>query len=121
MNKTRQLNLKDRITIQNYLEDEIPVSIICKKIGVTKQTIYREIKRNSKTYKIQQNRIISNVIDCKNRFTCPFTYDNIQKRHTMCKTKCSNFVKNTCDKIEKFPFICNKCYKKGLCRFEGNI
>ena len=121
MNKTRQLNLKDRITIQNYLEDEIPVSIICKKIGVTKQTIYREIKRNSKTYKIQQNRIISNVIDCKNRFTCPFTYDNIQKRHTMCKTKCSNFVKNTCDKIEKFPFICNKCYKKGLCRFEGRI
>ena len=24
MNKTRQLNLKDRITIQNYLEDENP-------------------------------------------------------------------------------------------------
>ena len=47
MKKTRQLTYKDRVLIQNFLEDNIPISIICKKIGVSKQTIYREIKRNS--------------------------------------------------------------------------
>lgn len=112
MKKTRQLTYKDRIIIQNYLEEEIPISVICKKIGVSKQTIYREIQRNSKEKKT--NYFNCNLIDCKNRFSCPHTYDTISKRHELCTTKCSNFIPNNCDKIVKFPFVCNKCEKNNI-------
>ena len=43
MKKTGQLTYKHRVIIQDYLENEIPISVICKKLGVSKQTIYREI------------------------------------------------------------------------------
>ena len=119
MKKTGQLTYKDRIIIQNYLEEEIPISVICKKIGVSKQTIYREIQRNSKEKKT--NYFNCNLIDCKNRFSCPHTYDTISKRHELCTTKCSNFIPNNCDKIVKFPFVCNKCEKKQHCKFKGRI
>ena len=43
MKKAGQLTYKHRVIIQDYLENEIPISVICKKLGVSKQTIYREI------------------------------------------------------------------------------
>ena len=43
MKKTGQLTYEKRVKLQAYLEDEIPISLICKKIGVSKQTVYREI------------------------------------------------------------------------------
>ena len=47
MKKQAKLKLIDRINLQTYLEEEIPVKVICKKSNVSKQTIYREIHRNS--------------------------------------------------------------------------
>ena len=47
MKKQAQLKLIDRTKLQAYLEEEIPVKVICKRLDVTKQTIYREIHRNS--------------------------------------------------------------------------
>ena len=41
MRKTRQLKYKDRIIIQNLLENKISISQICEKINISKQTIYR--------------------------------------------------------------------------------
>ena len=38
--------------LQTYLEYVIPVNIICKKLDVSKQSIYREIKRNGILKKI---------------------------------------------------------------------
>ena len=121
MKKTGQLTYKHRVIIQDYLENEIPISVICKKLGVSKQTIYREIKRNSKERK--RNSIVSmhGVIDCKNRFTCSNVYNTSTKRYELCKKICPQFIENTCPKVDKFPFVCNKCPKKIGCRFEGRI
>ena len=38
-----QLKLEDRIKIENCLANKTPVSVIGKRFGVSKQTIYREI------------------------------------------------------------------------------
>ena len=62
MKKQAQLKLVDRTKLQAYLEDEIPVKIICKKLGVSKQTIYREIHRNS----IYKNPDIPYRVKCVN-------------------------------------------------------
>ena len=47
MKKQAQLKLIDRTKLQAYLEDEIPVKVICKRLNFSKQTIYREKHRNS--------------------------------------------------------------------------
>jgi hypothetical protein len=62
MKRTTQLKLEDRIKLQAYLEDEIPVIVICKRLKVSKQTIYREIHRNY----INKNPLVPNRIKCVN-------------------------------------------------------
>lgn len=107
MKKTGQLTLTDRAKLQSYLEDEIPISVICKKIGVVKQTIYREIKRNG----IIKNTNIRFKIMCEYMGKCP--YIGIGES---CKEKCSHFIQKQCKKVIRFPFICNKCPIKGSCK-----
>ena len=121
MKKTGQLKYKDRVIIQNCLEENIPIIKICKKLGVSKQTIYREIKRNFKENKNNKSFTNPNIIDCKNRLFCEHLYNQIGKYHELCRNKCDKFIQNYCDKLLKFPFVCNKCIKKGKCRFNGKI
>ena len=45
--KGQQLKFEDRVKLQAYLEDKIPVKIISNRLKTSKQTIYREIQRNS--------------------------------------------------------------------------
>ena len=58
--KNGQLSYQDRVKLQSYLEDEIPVKVICKKLDVSKQSIYREIKRNG----ILKENKLSSVFYC---------------------------------------------------------
>lgn len=107
MKRHTQLKLEDRIKIQAYLEDLIPVSIICKRLNVSKQTIYREIQRNSKTTKAR----IGLDILCIHRKKCPFS-------SSKCSNKCERYILEQCHKVVKFPFVCNTCEKKQYCRYE---
>ena len=121
MKKTRQLRYKDRVIIQNMLESNISIKKICEKIKVSKQTIYREIKRNSKDNKNNKSFLNHSIIDCKNRLSCEHLYNKCGKYYELCRNKCEKFIQNYCDKLLKFPFVCNKCEKKGKCRFNGKI
>ncbi len=103
--KGQQLKLDDRIKLQAYLEDEIPVKVICSKLKVVKQTIYREIQRNSI---IKKGSRFNCQTDCVNRIRCPYKISNQE-----CNTKCSHYIKEICKKITRFPFICNTCPKRG--------
>lgn len=102
MKRNKQLKLEDRIKLQVYLEDEIPVSVICKRLGVVKQTIYREIQRNSRI----KSRNSSLIILCVNLGKCVYTPTG------RCTRKCEHFIQDQCKKFSRFPFICNKCEKK---------
>ncbi|MEI3535809.1 MAG: helix-turn-helix domain-containing protein [Bacilli bacterium] len=51
MKRNTQLKLNDRIRIETYLDEQIPIKKICKTLNDSKQTIYREIQRNSKIVK----------------------------------------------------------------------
>jgi len=110
MKRKGQLKFEDRVKIENYIADEIPVSIICKKLGVSKQTIYREIQRN---------HIIKNAnqsfggLRCANRSNCLNKEDH---KSIKCRTICPNFMPCECDKLKRFPFVCNNCDKKITCR-----
>lgn len=45
----RQLRYEDRLKIYAWLQDKIPIAIIAQRLGVCRQTIYREIKRGEFT------------------------------------------------------------------------
>ena len=107
MKRNTQLKLNDRIRIETYLEEQIPIKKICKALNVSKQTIYREIQRNSKIVKAKT--LLNNL--CVHRQNCPYC-------ESKCVKKCEHYILEQCDKVVKFPFICNKCEKKQYCRFE---
>ena len=52
MKKQAQLKLVDRTKLQAYLEEEIPIKVICKKLGVSKERA-RQMERQAME-KLQQ-------------------------------------------------------------------
>ena len=68
--KGQQLTLEDRVKLQTYLEDGIIIKAICLRLKVSKQTIYREIQRNS-IYKYTGN--FNGGVDCVNYIKCQKT------------------------------------------------
>ena len=103
--KNGQLSYQDRVKLQSYLEDEIPVKVICKKLDVAKQSIYREIKRNG-ILKTRKTNVLR--INCVNLGNCPY----LPKGCNRCTKKCNHFIERQCKKVTLFPFICNKCENK---------
>ncbi len=111
MKRKTQLKLEDRIKIENYLTNKIPVSTIGKRLGVSKQTIYREIERNS-TYK-KANEIYD--VLCALSTDCPYReFRNNRSFH--CTKRCDRYIQKTCKKLFRFPFVCNNCERKKTCR-----
>ena len=59
--KWRQLKYEDRLKIYAWLQDKIPIATIAKRLGVCRQTIYREIKRGEfqqcMTLTLQKNAV----------------------------------------------------------------
>ena len=106
--KNGQLSYQDRVKLQSYLEDEIPVKVICKKLDVAKQSIYREIKRNG-ILKTRKTNVLR--INCVNLGNCPY----LPKGCNRCTKKCNHFIERQCKKVTRFPFICNKCENKSSC------
>lgn len=120
MKKTGQLTYKDRVIIQYCLEENITIIKICKKLGVSKQTIYREIKRIFKEKNNNKSLIKPNILNCKNRLSCEHLCNHIDKYYELCINKCDKYIQNYCDQLLKFPF-CNKYIKKRKCRLNGKI
>ena len=113
--KGQQLTLEDRVKLQTYLEDGIIIKAICLRLKVSKQTIYREIQRNS-IYKYTGN--FNSGVDCVNYIKCQYKKElsDFHKKH--CYKYCTHYVKDTCKFVARFPFVCNKCEKNTRCRFE---
>lgn len=113
--KGQQLKFEDRVKLQAYLEDKIPIKIISNRLKVSKQTIYREIKRNS----IEKNGShFTTKVDCVNVIRCKYkeqlTYT--QKKH--CYLYCEHYIKNICKHLARFPFVCNNCEKRTRCNLQ---
>ena len=80
-----------------------------KKLAVSKQTIYREIHRNS----IYKNPDIPNRVK---RVNDPRSCIHLTPG-SRCTRVCNYFIKQQCKQVTKFPFICNRCPKRGGCSF----
>ncbi len=108
MKRKTQLKFEDRIKIENCQANKTPVSVIGKKLGVSKQTIYREIERNS-TYK-KANEAYG--VLCALSSDCPYK----DYRSIYCSKRCDRYIQKTCKMLYGFSFVCNYCERKNTCR-----
>lgn len=112
MKKFTQLDLIQRSQIEVLLKEKSSLDEIARELGVSRQTIYREILRNS--YPVNKDRFGVHT-SCIHFKECVKRSPN-HKGSFYCPNNCINYSpgKNQC--LKKYPFVCNFCCKRGNCK-----
>ena len=106
----QQLNLFQRSKLEVLLKTEKSLSDIAKILDISRQTIYREIIRNSDfVSKDEMYREYSckHYLECykaNNKMPCP-------------NGKCAKYEKSLQSCLNRFPFVCNFCCKRNHCNW----
>lgn len=108
-----QLTLNDRVKIQSAIEMNKFAQELATTLNVSRQTIYREIKRNRRF--VKRRTASGKAIYCKHRNNCPYKASLRYNGFTVCFEKCEHFEDDICDKLLTFPFCCNSCGKRTHC------
>lgn len=120
----RHLTLEDRVYIEKCLDKEMTFKDIAKFLCKDPTTVSKEVKKN-RIYQ-QRNSHTVDPNNCKFRRACQL--QNICKRPIPCNRRCascpacykrcSKYVPETCNNLDKAPFVCNGCSKKFACRMD---
>lgn len=113
MKKYEQLNKIQRSQIQVLLKEKNSLQEIAKELSISRQTVYREIKRNSYT---ESRNVCGNNYSCKHYVECKRRLVNKSSRILVCHPNCIKYEKRICPSLKRFPFVCNYCKKKGFCK-----
>ena len=105
-----QLTYEERQNIEDLLNNGKKITYISKKLNRSHSTIIREIERN-KIYS-KPSSWNNYHARCKNFSIC----NRLDKY--MCDEKKECFVRNTCDRLNKSPHVCNGCKSRSGCRKE---
>jgi len=128
MNKNRHLTQAERIIIeQRLLEKETFKSIGCE-LGKDPTTIAKEIKNHIQFRKTGcYGRAFNDCLirkDCTVRHLCGTRkctrYCCFCNSHP-CSQQCSDYRKETCQKLSRPPYVCNGCELKKSCTLEKRI
>ena len=105
-----QLNLIQRTQLQTLLKEKKSLSEIADEIGFSRQTLYREILRNSYT---TIHDSYDQKTSCVHFKECASGKIN---KH-LCPSHCLKYSPGRQNCLKKFPFVCNFCNKKGRCKY----
>ena len=106
-----QLNKIQRTQLEVGLKYHKSLSSLAKEIGVSRQTLYREILRNSYTTIHDSTGLKQSCINFKQ---CRKEIKGLQ---FSCPNKCIKYSPGRQDCLNKYPFVCNYCSKKRYCKF----
>lgn len=121
MNK-KHLSLKDRYVIEERLNENQSFKIIGKEVGKSPSSISREIKKNYTVLKPSGFNNSGN--SCKLKKDC--TYTNLCsiecsqqcKFCAKCNNVCPDYSKDSCERLDHPPYVCNGCQSRNGCRKE---
>ena len=105
-----QLKLIQRTQLHTLLKEKKSLNDIALEIGVSRQTLYREIIRNSYT----------TIHDSYDQKTSCMHFKECargNKSKHLCPSQCIKFSPGRHDCLKKYPFVCNFCNKKSICKF----
>jgi len=101
-----QLNMIQRAKLEALLKSKVSLSEIANDLNVSRQTLYREIIRNSYSVKHDTPGSYSS---CIHFYSC-------NAQHKRCFRDCENYkCAISCKYLKKYPFVCNFCKKKPFC------
>lgn len=116
MKKYEQLDLKTRYKLENELKTSKSLSEIAKNLNYSRQTLYREILRNSFKQSKDTHCVRSSCVHIKN---CIYKQKNVYRSKILftCPVKCSEYKPGKQECLKKFPFVCNYCAKRKYCKY----
>lgn len=106
-----QLNLIQRTQLQTLLKVKRSLSSIAKEMNISRQTLYRELLRNSYTISRDKFDIKSSCVhylECKKEK---------KSYRLICPNDCIKYSPGRQFCLKKYPFVCNFCSKKKGCQF----
>lgn len=106
-----QLNSIQRSQLEVLLKKCKSLSEIAKELNVSRQTIYRELLRNSTT---ESKDLIGCKYSCINFLEC---HKGKSSKSTFCPHNCIKYNPGRQDCLKKYPFTCNYCKKRVSCRY----
>ena len=107
MSKFKHLTLNDRMWIQVYIEQNKSIQELAKRLMVSRQTIYNEVRRNSIDIG-ERNPVFPFCIhygDCQFKWVTKYG----QKK---CFSSCEHYEARGCKTISKWPYVCNTCKRR---------
>jgi IS30 family transposase len=120
----KHLSLDERKTIEELLNQHVSFTKIAKRIRRDKNTIAREVLRNST---VKRNGAVGQPFNnCKNRMNC-FQYKLCKKEDCKkqcckgcrgCFRLCPEFEREDCTRLTSFPYVCNGCGRRHKCTLE---
>ncbi len=109
--KYEQMSLVQRAQLQASIKTHKSLSAIAKEMGVTRQTLYRELIRNS--YPVNRDT-------CDTKSSCLHIQECSRGRTKIklfCPYKCTKYQPGKQECLKKYPFVCNHCAKKARCTY----
>ena len=105
----KQLHTNERLLLQACIAKEMSLKETCKRLGVNRTTIFRELHRNS----IKKVNKIHGCFNCQKFTTC-------KNKNRNTDHNCNAFNPVLCGKLKRFPYVCNNCKLKANCHLEKN-
>jgi IS30 family transposase len=128
METFKHFTLEERIVVQNSLGSQKSFKAIAEQLGKAPSSISREVRRHIEQKKTGGYGRKFN--DCTNRLSC--SLENVCKgafpcsrklcrNCDKCKELCSDYCKETCQRLSKVPYVCNGCEKRIKCTLEKSV
>lgn len=119
------MSMDDRIQIEIMLKQKEPLAKIAERIGKSKSTISREIRKHAtESGKRNPHRIQNRCVkrkECQAEYVCAEVICANGKKQTrcrlcpLCNRKCADFEEEYCSRLEKAPYVCNGCDDEQSC------
>ena len=128
--KSKHMTINERIRIQSGLESNHSFKEIAEDTGKDCTSISREVRKHIIVKKPGYFGHPFN--DCRHRMKCPVlnpecTDDRCSRTSCVyckrfCMTAlCPSYVKETCSRLKKAPYVCNGCRKESKCQLEKHF
>lgn len=121
----KHMSTDDRIQIEIMLKQKEALSKIAERIGKSRSTISREIRKHAiESNKQNPHRIPNRCVkrkECQAKYLCPEIVCANDKKQLhcrlchLCNYKCVNFEEEYCTRLEKAPYVCNGCEDEQSC------
>lgn len=120
--KNRHLTIDDRLMIEKGLDRKESFASIARSIGVSASTVSREVLRNRHLHipKGRRFNVCTRKRDCAVAGICGNACTLGRCRScakVRCSEVCGEFEERTCDILERAPFVCGDCHRRGNCGF----